>query len=290
MIEKIGVIGAGLMGSGIAQVFTAAGYEVYLSDVSEAVLKKSLENIQHNLEKKASRNRMLIKDLETTMTRLHPITGYKAFKECEFVIEAVNEDEELKRGVFRELVPHLSSKCLLATNTSSISVTSLASTTDRPDKFMGMHFMNPVPVIPLVELIKGMETSNSTFKIVNDLVKTLEKQSVVSEDYPGFIINRILMPMINEAVHTLFEGVGTTESIDKAMQIGTNQPMGPLELADLIGLDTCVSIMNVLYKGFGRNKYKPCPLLVKYVEAGWLGRKSGRGFYNYEGESPVPLR
>lgn len=290
MIEKIGVIGAGLMGSGIAQVCAAAGYEVYLSDISEEILKKSLENIQHNLEKQASRNRLLVKDMEKTMERFHSFTGFKGFQECDFVIEAVSEDENLKKSVLEELVPFLSSKCLLATNTSSISVTRLASATDRPDKFIGMHFMNPVPIIPLVELIRGMSTSNSTFKVVNDLVKSLEKQSVVSEDYPGFIVNRILMPMINEAVQALFEGVGSTESIDKAMQLGTNQPMGPLELADLIGLDTCVSIMNVLYKGFGSNKYKPCPLLVKCVEAGWLGRKSGRGFYNYEGEHPVPLR
>lgn len=290
MIEKIGVIGAGLMGSGIAQVCALAEYDVFLSDVSKEALKKSVEDIQHSLEKQVARNKLSLKEVEKVMARLHPVGRVEEFKICDFVIEAVSEKEELKKAVFQELVPYLSPQCIIATNTSSLSITALGNVTNRPDKFMGMHFMNPVPVMHLVELIRGMATSNATFNMVEDVVKRLGKQGVVSQDYPGFIVNRILMPMINEAAQALFEGVGTIEAIDKAMRLGTNQPMGPLELADLIGLDTCVSIMNVLYNGLGGSKYKPCPLLIKYVEAGWLGRKAGRGFYSYKGEYPVPTR
>ncbi len=290
MIEKIGIIGAGQMGSGIAQVCALAEYEVFLSDVSEQVLKKSVEGITKGLEKLVARNKVSANEKDKAIERLHTHAGFEAFQVCDFVIEVVTEEEALKKSIFQKLCPHLSPKCLLASNTSSISITSLASATDRPDKFMGMHFMNPVPVMQLVELIRGLATTNATYHFVEDVVKRLGKQPVVSQDYPGFIVNRILMPMINEAAYTLFEGVGSTEDIDKAMRLGTNQPMGPLELADLIGLDTCVSIMNMLYEGLGNPKYKPCPLLVKYVQAGWLGRKTGQGFYNYEGEHPVPTR
>lgn len=290
MIEKVGVIGAGQMGCGIAQVLAQSEYNVFIGDVSEEVLNKSLDNINRSLEKQVVRNKLSSKEKEKAMTRLHPITGFEDFKQCDLIIEAVTEDLKLKKEIFHTLSSHLSSKCILATNTSSISITALASSTHRPDKFIGMHFMNPVPVMQLVEVIRGMETSNPTFHAVEEVVKRLGKQSVISTDYPGFLVNRILMPMINEAIQALLEGVGTIEAIDKSMRLGTNQPMGPLELADLIGLDTCVSILNVLYEELGRSKYKPCPLLIKYVEAGWLGRKSGRGFYNYKGEHPVPTR
>jgi 3-hydroxybutyryl-CoA dehydrogenase len=290
MIENIGIMGAGQMGSGIAQVCIVAGYNVFLSDLLQDALHHSLETIGHSLERQVARNKLSAKEKEEAMGRLHPFTGLEGLKTCHLVIEAVTENEDVKKSIFKELIPHLNPKCLLASNTSSISITALGRATDRPDKFMGMHFMNPVPVMQLVELIRGMATSNATFTSFQEVVKRLGKQSAVSEDYPGFIVNRILMPMINEAVYALFEGVGTIESIDKAMHLGTNQPMGPLELADLIGLDTCASIMEVLYRGYGESKYKPCPLLVKYVEAGWLGHKTGRGFYDYKGEQPVPTR
>jgi len=290
MIKKIGVIGAGQMGAGIAQVCAQAGYTVTISDITKPALKKGLDGIDHNFDRLIARNKLLPKDKAETLTRLHGIVGLEGFKKCDLVIEAATENEELKKAIFKELTPLISPECLLATNTSSISITTLANVTDRPDKFIGMHFMNPVPVMQLVELIKGIATSNSTFNAIQEVVKTLDKQTAVSEDYPGFIVNRILMPMINEAIYALFEGVGTIEAIDKGMRLGTNHPMGPLELADLIGLDTCASIMEVLYQGRGSDHYKPCPLLVKYVEAGWLGRKTGRGFYDYTGEQPVPTR
>lgn len=290
MIENIGIIGAGQMGSGIAQVCVLAGYNVFLSDVSQEALKKSLAHIDRDIERQVGRNKVLAKEKEEALSRLHSFSGFERFKNCQLIIEAATENEDIKKSIFKELTPFLDSKCLLASNTSSISITALGRVTDRPDKFMGMHFMNPVPVMQLVELIRGIATSNTTFNFIQEVVKRLGKQSAVSEDYPGFIVNRILMPMINEAVYALFESVGTIESIDKAMRLGTNHPMGPLELADLIGLDTCVSIMEVLYEGRGESKYKPCPLMIKYVEAGWLGRKTGRGFYDYNGEQPVSTR
>jgi 3-hydroxybutyryl-CoA dehydrogenase len=290
MIKNIGVIGAGQMGSGIAQVCLLAGYEVFLSDTSPEMLEKSLLIINRNMEKQVARGKLSPKEKGEAFAQLHHFVGLDGLKTCDLVIEAATETEAIKKDIFRNLTPLLSPECLLATNTSSISITALGRVTDRPDKFMGMHFMNPVPVMELVELIRGIGTSNATFDSIKDVVKRLGKQPILSEDYPGFIINRILMPMINEAVYALFEGVGTIEAIDKGMRLGTNHPMGPLELADLIGLDTCASIMEVLYQGRGGSKYKPCPLLVKYVEGGWLGRKTGRGFYDYKGEQPVPTR
>lgn len=290
MIKNIGVIGAGQMGSGIAQVCLLAGYKVFLSDASQEMLEKSLLIINRNMEKQVARGKLSPKEKDEALPRLHHFVGLDGLKTCDLVIEAATENEDIKKDIFRELTPLLSPQCLLATNTSSISITSLGGVTDRPDKFIGMHFMNPVPVMELVELIRGIGTSNSTFDSIEDVVKKLGKQSILSEDYPGFIVNRILMPMINEAVYALFEGVGTIEAIDKGMRLGTNHPMGPLELADLIGLDTCASIMEVLYQGRGGSKYKPCPLLIKYVEGGWLGRKTGRGFYDYKGEQPIPTR
>lgn len=290
MIENIGIIGAGQMGSGIAHVCLLAGYQVLLSDISKDVLKQGAENIDRNMERQVARNKLTLKEKEEALARLKTVISEEEFKKCDLLIEAVTENEEIKKDIFKKLCTHLSARCLLATNTSSISVTALARSTDRPEKFMGMHFMNPVPVMQLVELIRGIATSNGTFNAIQEVVKRLGKQAAVSEDYPGFIVNRILMPMINEAIYALFEGVGTMEAIDKGMRLGANHPMGPLELADLIGLDTCASIMNVLYEGRGEGKYKPCPLLTKYVEAGWLGRKTQRGFYDYTGEQPVPTR
>lgn len=290
MIKKIGIIGAGQMGNGIAYVCLLADYTVYLSDASQKALEKSLETIHKNMEKQVARGKLSAKEKDDALSKLRHVEGLERFKDCDLVIEAATENEDIKKDIFKKLVPFLSPHCILTTNTSSISITALGKTTDRPDKFIGMHFMNPVPVMQLVELIRGLATSDATFAIAQDVVKQLGKQSVLSEDYPGFIVNRILMPMINEAIYALFEGVGTIEAIDKAMRLGTNHPMGPLELADLIGLDTCVSIMEVLYNSRGESKYKPCPLLAKYVEGGWLGRKAGRGFYDYKGEQPVPTR
>lgn len=290
MIKNIGVIGAGQMGSGIAQVCLIAGYRVFLRDTSQKMLQKSLLTINHNLEKQVARSKLSPKEMDEALRRLQHFTGLEGLQTCDLVIEAATENEGIKKEIFKSLTPLLSPDCLLATNTSSIPITALGGVTDRPDKFMGMHFMNPVPVMELVELIRGIATSDETFKSLQEVVQKLGKQSILSEDYPGFIVNRILMPMINEAVYALFEGVGTIEAIDKGMRLGTNHPMGPLELADLIGLDTCASIMEVLYQGRGGSKYKPCPLLVKYVEGGWLGRKTGRGFYDYNGEEPIPTR
>ncbi len=290
MIENIGIIGAGQMGSGIAHVCVLAGYNVFLSDVSKEALKKGFAAIDHNMERQVARNKLSVQEKEEALKRLHSFLQLEGFQKCDLVIEAITENEEIKKTTFKKLSPFLSPQCLLATNTSSIPITVLGEATDRPDKFMGMHFMNPVPIMQLVELIRGMETSDTTFTSVQEVVKRLGKQFTVSEDYPGFIVNRILMPMINEGIYALFEGVGSVEAIDKGMRLGTNQPMGPLELADFIGLDTCAFIMNVLYEGRGESKYKPCPLLIKYVEAGWLGRKTDRGFYDYKGEHPVPTR
>jgi 3-hydroxybutyryl-CoA dehydrogenase len=290
MIETIGIIGAGQMGAGIAQVCAEAGYLVYLSDVSKDALQKGMGLITKNLERMVTRNKISSKEKDEINNRIHGYIGLEGFKSCDLIIEAATENEELKKSIFKQLVPILTPDCLLATNTSSISITALANVTHRPDKFMGMHFMNPVPVMQLVELIRGVATSEATFNAIKEVVLSLNKQVAESEDYPGFIVNRILMPMINEAIYALFEGVGTIEAIDKGMHLGTNQPMGPLALADLIGLDTCESILNVLYESRGSAHYRPCPLLVKYVEAGWLGRKTGRGFYDYTGDRIVPTR
>ncbi|MGP1397777.1 MAG: 3-hydroxybutyryl-CoA dehydrogenase [Inquilinaceae bacterium] len=290
MIKTIGVIGAGQMGIGITQVCTLAGYDVRLLDVSDDALKAGLASLEKHLSRQVSRGKIEAEAMKTAIGRVVTGTDYALFADCDLVIEAATENEEIKRAVFRALVPHLKADALVASNTSSISITRLAATTDRPDRFIGMHFMNPVPVMQLVELIRGIATSEDTYVAVRDLAQTLGKTCAVSEDFPAFIVNRILLPMINEAVYTLYEGVGSVTAIDTAMKLGAKHPMGPLELADFIGLDTCLSVMNVLYDGLADSKYRPCPLLVKYVEAGWLGRKAGRGFYDYAGDTPVPTR
>ncbi|MEJ2120903.1 MAG: 3-hydroxybutyryl-CoA dehydrogenase [Alphaproteobacteria bacterium] len=289
-IKKIGVIGAGQMGHGIAHVAALAGYDVQLSDISEEALAHAVETIEGNMMRQARRG--LIKDEERApaLKRIHTGTGYGAFKDCDIVVEAATENEAVKREIYKELCPHLNPEAIVASNTSSISITRLAAATDRANKFMGMHFMNPVPMMALVELIRGLATDEDTFSTVRELAGAMGKTVAVSEDFPAFIVNRILLPMINEAVYTLYEGVGSVEAIDVAMKLGANHPMGPLELADFIGLDTCLAVMQVLYDGLADSKYRPCPLLVKYVEAGWLGRKAGRGFYDYSGDVPIPTR
>jgi 3-hydroxybutyryl-CoA dehydrogenase len=289
-IKKIGVIGAGQMGHGIAHVAALAGYDVQLSDISEEALAHAVETIEGNMMRQARRG--LIKDDERApaLKRIHTGTGYDAFKDCDIVVEAATENEAVKREIYKELCPHLNPDAIVASNTSSISITRLAAATDRANKFMGMHFMNPVPMMALVELIRGLATDEDTFSTVRELAGAMGKTVAVSEDFPAFIVNRILLPMINEAVYTLYEGVGSVEAIDVAMKLGANHPMGPLELADFIGLDTCLAVMQVLYDGLADSKYRPCPLLVKYVEAGWLGRKTKRGFYDYRGDEPMPTR
>jgi len=290
MIEKIGIIGAGQMGNGIAHVAAVAGCSVVLLDLDQQQIDAGLETITQNLARQVRRNLLSESDRSAAFDRISTTLDYANFGECDFVIETAAEDEAVKRKIFKTLIPHLSETALIASNTSSISITRLATTTDRPERFIGMHFMNPVPMMDLVELIRGLATSEETYQEVRILAKQMGKTISVAEDFPAFIVNRILMPMINEAVYTLYEGVGNVAAIDRAMKLGANHPMGPLELADFIGLDTCLSIMQVLYEGLADSKYRPCPLLVKYVEAGWLGRKSGRGFYDYSGEEPVPTR
>ncbi len=290
MIKTIGVIGAGQMGNGIAHVCAASGFDVKLVDLSQDQLDAALATINKNLDRQVKRSLLSEDDKAAALGRIETGVDYALFGGCDFVIEAATENEEIKRKVFEQLIPHLKDDALLASNTSSISITRLAASTDRPERFIGMHFMLPVPVMKLVELIRGLATDEETFKAIKTLAETLGKDVAVAEDFPAFIVNRILLPMINEAVYTLYEGVGGVEAIDKAMRLGANHPMGPLELADFIGLDTCLSIMQVLYDGLADSKYRPCPLLVKYVEAGWLGRKAGRGFYDYGGETPVPTR
>ena len=290
MMKTIGVIGAGQMGSGIAHVCALAGLNVHMGDVDPAALDRAIQTIDKNLVRQVSRGKIKEDDKQAAMALITTGTDYALFGDCDIVIEAATEKEAIKRDIFKLLVPKLKPDALIATNTSSISITRLAATTDRPGKFIGMHFMNPVPVMELVELIRGIATDEATFAAVRELAIKLGKQPVAAEDFPAFIVNRILLPMINEAVYTLYEGVGSVDAIDTAMRLGAHHPMGPLELADFIGLDTCLSVMQVLYEGLADSKYRPCPLLVKYVEAGWLGRKAGRGFYDYRGEKPVPTR
>ncbi|SIT03987.1 3-hydroxybutyryl-CoA dehydrogenase [Paracoccus saliphilus] len=289
-IEKVGVIGAGQMGNGIAHVFALAGFEVLLNDISQDALDKAVALIDRNLERQVSREKISAEDKKTAMGRISTTLTLTDLGQTDLVIEAATERETVKQAIFEDLVPHLKPDTILTSNTSSISITRLASRTDRPEKFMGFHFMNPVPVMQLVELIRGIATDEATYKALHEVVRKLGKTAASAEDFPAFIVNRILMPMINEAVYTLYEGVGNVKSIDESLKLGANHPMGPLELADFIGLDTCLAIMNVLHDGLADTKYRPCPLLTKYVEAGWLGRKTGRGFYDYRGETPVPTR
>ncbi len=289
-IQTVGVIGAGQMGSGIAHVCALAGYDVHMSDLDQTVLERALGLIDQNMTRQVARGRVKQEDKDVALKRITIGTNYDLFNATDFVIEAATEREEIKRDIFKKLIPHLKPSAMIASNTSSISITRLATSTDRPEHFIGMHFMNPVPVMTLVEVIRGIATDEPTYQSVRDLSLKLGKTPVGAEDFPGFIVNRILLPMINEAIYTLHEGVGSVDAIDTAMHLGANHPMGPLALADFIGLDTCLSIMQVLYEGLADSKYRPCPLLVKYVEAGWLGRKSNRGFYDYRGEKPVPTR
>ena len=289
-IQSVGVIGAGQMGNGIAHVFALAGFDVLMNDISQDALDKAVSLIDRNLERQVSREKITAQTKAEAMGRIRTTLKLSDLGQTDLVIEAATERETVKQAIFEDLVPHLKADTILTSNTSSISITRLASRTDRPEKFMGFHFMNPVPVMQLVELIRGIATDEPTYKALHDVVEKLGKTSATAEDFPAFIVNRILMPMINEAVYTLYEGVGSVSSIDSAMKLGTNHPMGPLELADFIGLDTCLAIMNVLHDGLADTKYRPCPLLTKYVEAGWLGRKTGRGFYDYRGDTPVPTR
>jgi 3-hydroxybutyryl-CoA dehydrogenase len=290
VIKKVGIVGAGQMGSGIAHVVALGGYSVALNDLKQAIVEEAISTIEHNMSRQAAKGLLKDGDVSQAMKRISYAAGLDALGDCDIVIEAATEDETVKRRIFGDLCPHLKDNALIATNTSSISITRLASTTDRPEHFIGMHFMNPVPLMELVELIRGIATDDDMFRATRKFVESLGKQVAVSEDFPAFIVNRILLPMINEAVYTLYEGVGTVEAIDKAMRLGAHHPMGPLELADFIGLDTCLAVMQVLYEGLSDSKYRPCPLLVKYVEAGWLGRKTQRGFYDYRGEHPIPTR
>ena len=289
-IKTVGVIGAGQMGGGIAHVLSLAGYDVALTDVSQDALDKALAGIGRNMDRQVSREKIAAGDKDAALARITTTLSLQDLGPSDLVIEAATEREAVKTAIFENIVPHLAPHTILTSNTSSISITRLASRTDRPEKFMGFHFMNPVPVMQLVELIRGIATSDETYRACEGVVERIGKTASGAEDYPAFIVNRILIPMINEAVYTLYEGVGTVRSIDAAMKLGANHPMGPLELADFIGLDTCLAIMNVLHDGLADTKYRPCPLLVKYVEAGWLGRKTKRGFYDYREDPPVPTR
>ncbi|MFC4214688.1 3-hydroxybutyryl-CoA dehydrogenase [Pseudophaeobacter arcticus] len=289
-IKKIGIIGAGQMGNGIAHVTALAGYDVVLNDISQQSLDAAVSAIHKNMARQASRGKIAETDVTEALARITTTLTLADIGATDLVIEAATERETVKQAIFEDLQPHLQPHTILTSNTSSISITRLASRTDRPERFMGFHFMNPVPVMQLVELIRGIATDEETFASCQAVVERLGKTAASAEDFPAFIVNRILMPMINEAVYTLYEGVGSVKSIDESMKLGANHPMGPLELADFIGLDTCLAIMNVLHEGLADTKYRPCPLLTKYVEAGWLGRKTQRGFYDYRGESPVPTR
>ena len=289
-ISKIGVVGAGQMGNGIAHVLALSGYEVLMTDISQDALQSAVSLIDRNLERQVSRDKISAQDKAAAMARISTTLTLTDLGKMDLVIEAATERETVKQAIFEDLVPHLLPHTILTSNTSSISITRLASRTDRPEKFMGFHFMNPVPVMQLVELIRGIATDAETFEACKAVVDKIGKTAASAEDFPAFIVNRILMPMINEAVYTLYEGVGSVKSIDESLKLGANHPMGPVELADFIGLDTCLAIMNVLHDGLADTKYRPCPLLTKYVEAGWLGRKTQRGFYDYRGEVPVPTR
>ncbi|WP_417806697.1 3-hydroxybutyryl-CoA dehydrogenase [Thioclava sp.] len=289
-IETVGIVGAGQMGNGIAHVFALAGYEVLLNDISAEALEKALATVGKNLDRQVSREKISQTERDAAMARIKTTTTLTDLGPTDLVIEAATERETVKQAIFEDLLPHLKPTTILTSNTSSISITRLASRTDRPEKFMGFHFMNPVPVMQLVELIRGIATDKETYDTLLSVVEKLGKTAASAEDFPAFIVNRILMPMINEAVYVLYEGVGNVRSIDLSLKLGANHPMGPLELADFIGLDTCLAIMNVLHDGLADTKYRPCPLLTKYVEAGWLGRKTGRGFYDYRGDTPVPTR
>ncbi len=289
-IEQVGIVGAGQMGNGIAHVFALAEYEVLLTDISEDALVAALNLIERNMDRQVSKELITADQKAAAMKRIGTTQTLTDLGKTDLIIEAATERETIKTAIFEDLVPHLKPDTILTSNTSSISITRLASRTDRPEKFMGFHFMNPVPIMQLVELIRGIATDEPTFKACHAVVERLGKTSATAEDFPAFIVNRILMPMINEAIYTLYEGVGSVQSIDTSLKLGANHPMGPLELADFIGLDTCLAIMNVLHDGLADTKYRPCPLLTKYVEAGWLGRKSQRGFYDYRGEVPVPTR
>jgi len=289
-IQKIGVIGAGQMGGGIAHVCAASGYDVYLIDQTDEAVSKGLEKLIRNMDRDVARGRIEEDVRNRALKRIATGSSYDGFKDCDLVIEAASEDEDVKKAILKTLCDNVNAGTLIATNTSSISITRLAAQTDRPGQVCGMHFMNPVPRMELVELIRGIATEEDTYNRVRQVTEKLGKKAVNAEDFPAFIVNRILLPMINEAVYTLYEGVGSVKAIDTAMKLGTNHPMGPLELADFIGLDTCLAIMHVLHEGLADTKYRPCPLLVKYVEAGWLGRKSDRGFYDYSGDEPVPTR
>ncbi|MCV2880296.1 3-hydroxybutyryl-CoA dehydrogenase [Sedimentimonas flavescens] len=289
-IQSVGIVGAGQMGNGIAHVFAQSGYEVLLNDIAQEGLDRAIATITKNLDRQVSREKITEADKIAALSRIKTTLTLTDLGQTDLVIEAATEREAVKDQIFAALLPHLKPETILATNTSSISITRLASRTDRPERFIGLHFMNPVPVMKLVELIRGIATDDETYNTMLAVVHSLKKTTASAEDFPAFIVNRILVPMINEAVYTLYEGVGNVESIDQAMKLGANHPMGPLELGDFIGLDTCLAIMNVLHDGLADTKYRPCPLLTKYVEAGWLGRKSGRGFYDYRGEKPVPTR
>ena len=289
-IKRIGVIGAGQMGGGIAHVCAASGYHVYLIDQTDEAASKGLQKLTRNMDRDVARGRITEDIRNGALKRITTGSSYDGFKDCDLVIEAASEDEGVKKAILKTLCENVKDSTLIATNTSSISITRLAAQTDRPGQVCGMHFMNPVPRMELVELIRGIATEEDTYNRVRLLTEKLGKKAVNAEDFPAFIVNRILLPMINEAIYTLYEGVGSVKAIDTAMKLGTNHPMGPLELADFIGLDTCLAIMHVLHEGLADTKYRPCPLLVKYVEAGWLGRKSDRGFYDYSGDEPVPTR
>jgi 3-hydroxybutyryl-CoA dehydrogenase len=289
-IRTVGVIGAGQMGNGIAHVCALAGIDVRLHDISEEKINAGLATINGNMARQVAKGSITDGDRQAALARIKPARSYEDFADCDIVIEAATENEETKRKIFADLHPVLGPDTMIASNTSSISITRLAAATDRPERFIGIHFMNPVPVMQLVELIRGIATEDPTFESAKQFIAKLGKTATVAEDFPAFIVNRILLPMINEAIYVLYEGVGSVDSIDTSMRLGANHPMGPLQLADFIGLDTCLSVMQVLHEGLADSKYRPCPLLVKYVEAGWLGRKSKRGFYDYRGEKPVPTR
>jgi 3-hydroxybutyryl-CoA dehydrogenase len=289
-IRKVGVIGAGQMGGGVAHVCVLKGLDVRLNDISPDRIKAGIATINGNMQRQVKRGIITEEQRQAALKRISAAETLEALSDCDLIIEAAAEKEDVKRKIFAALCPHLKPGAIIGTNTSSISITRLAASTDRPEQFIGIHFMNPVPLMELVELIRGIATEDKTFETIKDFVLKLGKQVAVSEDFPAFIVNRILLPMINEAIYTLYEGVGSVEGIDTAMKLGARHPMGPLELADFIGLDICLSVMQVLHEGLADSKYRPCPLLVKYVEAGWLGRKTQRGFYDYRGEKPVPTR